>query len=134
MKNGLIVLQKDTGKLFLENTDIERFKKYNSEKKSLEYAFEYYYHKPLNECSLQEIIDGIVLSIKFFGGFDSLNCTDEGGYYKINITHSMGLNVSKIIVIMHESLLKNYGAKFKIHYSEHNIFFEVHKNLKNDGG
>jgi hypothetical protein len=130
IKNGLIVMQKDIGILFMETVDIERFKKYIGKQKSLEFAFEYYYQKPLKECSLQEIIDGMVLTIRFQGGYDSLNCIEYSDHFSINVTHSMGLNVSKIIVIMHESLLKSYGAKFDVHYSERHIFFKINKSLE----
>jgi hypothetical protein len=130
IKSALVIFQKDYAKILLETADIERFREYTANEKPVEFIIEYYYHKPLKDCSLKEIIDAIILNIKIQNSADAVNYTDDGDHYTINISHSMGLNMSIESVIMHESVFKAYGAKFESHYSERNIFFKLYKNLK----
>ncbi len=130
IKSAFLLIQKDAGILFMENTDIERFREYVKDQKPSEFAFEWYYRKPLKECSLPELIDGIVLTLKIQGGSDSVEYTDESDHYKINMMHGMGLNLSKLTVIMYESLFKSYGAQAECHFSERSVIFKVYKNLK----
>jgi hypothetical protein len=128
IKNTLMVFQKDYAKMMLETADIERFKEYTAKEKPVESIMEYYYRKPLKECSLKEIIEGIVLNIKVQNSSDSVNYTEEDGYYTINIAHSLGINLSRTSVIMHESAFKSYGVKYECKFSERSIFFKIYKN------
>lgn len=44
---------------------MEHFRVYVKDQKPLEFAIEWLYQKPLKECSLQELIDGIVLNREY---------------------------------------------------------------------
>jgi hypothetical protein len=113
----------------METVDIGRFKEYVDEQRPVEFALEYYYRKPLKACSLQEIVDGLIHIIRSQGGIaDSLNCVDDGKYYQINMTHCLGINYSKTMAMMQESLFKSYGVDYESHFSERSIFFKIFKN------
>jgi len=128
VRNTLLIFQKDFGKILLENADIEKFREYAIGDNPVKYAIEYYYKKPLNQCSLKEIIEGIVTNILFQNSSDSINYSDDGDHYSINISHSLGINMSKMIVIMQECLLKAYGVELESKFSERSVFFKVYKN------
>jgi hypothetical protein len=130
IKDTLVIFQKSQAKIILESVDIERYREYIINQKPVEFAIEYYYKKPLKECSLQEIIDAMILNIKIQGSSDSISYTDDGDHYTINITHNLGINSSRLVVMMNESLFKSYGARSESNFSERSIFFKVYKNLK----
>jgi hypothetical protein len=132
IKETFFVFDKKGAKVLFETADIQSFREYVHDQKPVESAIEYYYRKPLNECSLQEIIDGVILNIKFQGSSDMVNCTDDGNYYTINIKHSMGLNFAMAMVIEHESLFKSYRVKTENHFSERSVFFKIYKKEKSD--
>ena len=96
---------------------MEKFQDYIKKETPTEFALEWFYHKPLKECSLQELIDALLLKIKVQGGFDTLNCSEDDKCYSIDMTHNMGINCSLMNVIMYESLFKSYGARFESDYS-----------------
>jgi hypothetical protein len=122
------LIQKDSLKMLMDTVDIERQKEYVTKNKPIEYAIEYYLEKPLNECSLKEVIDGLVINSKMSNWFDTVDCTDDCSHYTLKITHSLGLNTSKLIKILDESVFKTYGVKAKSTISEKTIFIKVFKN------
>lgn len=128
IKSTLLVFQKDYAKMMMETADIEQFKVYTAKEKPIEFAIEYYYRKPLKECSLKEIIEGMVLNIKVQNSSDSVTYTENNEYYTINIAHGLGINMSRMSVIMHESAFKSYGVRVESRFSERSIFFKVYKN------
>ena len=122
------LVQKDALKGLFETTDLERQRKYIAKETPGEFIIEYYHHKPLKECSLKEVLDAIV-SVGFVSNwFDMINYTDNGDYYTLNATHSMGLNLSKVFVMMQENVFASYGAKTESHVSERSFFIKVFKN------
>ncbi|MDD1774699.1 MAG: hypothetical protein LUQ24_04160 [Methanobacterium sp.] len=127
IKSTIIFLQKDLGKLLFETIDFEKFTKYVENERPSEFGLQWYYNKPLKECSLQEIVEYIVIKLKIQGGADIVNWTEDKDSYLINYTHSLGINCSKMIVIMDESVFKSYGAEFETSYSERSVFFKVYK-------
>lgn len=129
LKGVLIYFQKDYAKILFETADMERTREYVNNEKPVEFALAYYYQKPLKECSLQEIIDAAVLNIKLGCLADSMNCTEDDDCYTINITHSMGINLAKLTIMMYESLFKSYGARFESDFSQRSIFFKIFKEL-----
>jgi hypothetical protein len=128
IKSTLIIFQKDCAKMLLETANIEQFREYTRNEKPIEFAIEYYYHKPIKECTLKEIIDAIIINIKVQNSADLVNCKENNDYYTINITHSFGINMSKMSAIMHESVFNTCGVKFESHISERSIFFKIYKN------
>lgn len=123
----ICVLQKDFFKILLETADFNHIKEYVNNYKPMEFIIEWYYQKPLKECSLQEIIDALLLNIKIRGGIDTINCTEDDECHYINMTHSLGINCSKLSELIEGDVFNSFGAKYEIHISERSIFFKVFK-------
>ena len=109
--------------------DYERLTEYIANQKWLEFIIEFHYMKPLKECSLKEIMDGLVAAAKMCNWFDSIKYTDDGDHYTLSISHSLGLYGSMATKLMIESLFKTYGVKIESEISERNIFMNIFKNL-----
>lgn len=127
IKGTLTLLQVDITRQLFKTADIERFKEYFKDGKTIEFILEWYLDKPLKEFSLQEVMDVLTLNTKIQGGSDTVNCIEDDDFYKLNITHNMGINCSKIIVAMYESVFKSYGVRFEVQFSQRSIFFTVFK-------
>jgi hypothetical protein len=112
----------------METVDVEKFREYTAREKPVEFAIEYCYRKPLKACTLPELINAIILNIKFQNSADAVDYTDHGDYYTLTLTHSLGINYAKLLTIMNESAFKNYGVKCESHYSERGVFFKIYKN------
>ena len=132
---ALVLFPKDYFKKLEQNIDLDDFQQYVNLQKPTEFAIEFYYQKPLKTCSLKEIVDCIVLNFKVQGSADSVICKDAGDSYEIYVSHTLGLKNSKILIMMNESALNAYGARFESTYSERGVFFKVYKNngLPNNG-
>lgn len=126
--NTACFLQKDALKILVETADIKLFEEYVTRHKPIEYVIEYYFQKPLKECELKEIIEGLVVAIRMSHFFDTIDHTDNGGHYTLLFTHSLGLNASKINLMSFESMFKTYGVKFESSISEKTIFMKIFKN------
>lgn len=126
----LCLMQKETLKILIETADIDRFKAHTADQKPAESVIEYYYQKPLNECSLKEVMDGLVAVGKYANWFDEISYVDNNDHYLMKIYHSMGIINSKIFQIFFESLFKTYGAKAEIKISDRSLFIKVLKNAK----
>ncbi len=125
--NLVCLVQKECLNVILETVDMERIEAYVNEQKPFEYVLEFFYQKPLKDCNLKEIIDGIVINAKICHWFETVNYTDNGDYYTLNGTHDMGLNCSRINLLFVESLLKTYGARIESTISERTMFIKVYK-------
>ncbi len=128
IKGAMVIVQKDLTKMLFRTADFEQINHYMKNEKPSEFALEWYYNKPLKECSLQEIIDGIILQIKLEGGADTINYNEDFNCYNITMTHSLGINCSKIVQAASESVFKSYGVNFDSNISERSVFFKVFKN------
>lgn len=122
------LIQKDSLKMLMETSDIELQKEHVTKNKPIEYVIEYYFQKPLKECSLKEVIDGLVINARISNWFDTVDCTDDGSHYTLKLTHSLGINTSKLIKILDESVFKTYGVKAESTISEKTIFIKIFKN------
>jgi hypothetical protein len=122
------LVQKDGLKILMETTDFDLQKEYVAKHKPIEYIIEYYIQKPLKECSLQEVIDGIVINSRISNWFDTVDYTDDGDHYTLKITHSLGLNTSKVIKMLDESVFTTYGVKVESIISAKTIFIKAFKN------
>jgi len=121
-----IIFTKNAAKMLLKTADMEHFRVYVKDQKPLEFAIEWLYQKPLKECSLQELIDGIVLNRSMLGQ-DSIDHTEDDDYYTIIMTHNLGINHAKLMVIEFESLFKSYGVKVESSFSERSVFLKIFK-------
>lgn len=119
---------KDGLKLLIETADIDLVKEFVTRNKPIEYSIEFYFQKPLKEISLKEVIDGLIIVARTGNWFDSIDYTDEGDYYTLMVTHSLGINNSKINLIMYENLFKTYGVKAESTISAKTIFMKIFKN------
>lgn len=119
---------KDSLKVLLESANIEMFNEYLNKYKPLEYTMEYYFQKPLKEMNLKEVMEGLVIMGGMSNWFDTINYTDDGNHYTLLITHSLGLNNSKLNRRGIESLFETYGVKAESTISEKTIFMKIYKN------
>jgi len=125
--NAVCIVYKDLFKILMQTADIEQIRELINRQKPIEFAIEYYFQKPLKECNLEEIVEGIVISAKMTIWFDTVDYIDNNDHYMLNMTHSLGLNTSKILKIAHESVFKTYGANFKTTISEKTVFMKIFK-------
>lgn len=121
------LVQKDFLKMLMETVDIQRHKEYVTRYKPIEYVIEYYIQKPLKECSLNEVINGLVTGARMSHWFDTVDYIDNDGHYTLIITHSLGINNSKIVKICNDSVFKKYGVKTESSISEKTIFMKIFK-------
>lgn len=121
-------VQKDVLKTLMEATDVELVKEFVARNKPIEYAIELYFQKPIKEISLKEVIDGLVIVWREGNWLDSVDYTDDGGYYTLMITHSLGFNNSILTNISIENVFKTYGVKAESAISEKTIFMKIFKN------
>jgi hypothetical protein len=122
------LIQKEYLKRLMETADIELQREYITKDKPIEYTIEYYFQKPLQECSLKEVIDGLAINSRISNWFDTVDCTNDGSHYTLKITHSLGINTSKLIKMLDESVFKTYGVKVESIISEKTIFIKIFKN------
>ena len=127
IKDMLCVLPKDYTVTLFETADLDKIQDYVKNDIPVEFAIEWYYNKPLKECTLKEIIKGVVLNIKMQSTVDTINYTDGGDHYYINMTHGLGIKGAKSLVIMNESVFNSYGVEFESDYSKRSVFFKVYK-------
>ena len=85
---SLVIFEKSAFKSLIENADIENLNELFIRNKTVEYTIELYFQKPLKECSLNEVIDGVVINLKITNQVDTIDYADNGGYYKLIITHA----------------------------------------------
>lgn len=121
------ILPKELTKILFETADKNQMEDYFKNAKQVEFAVELYNNKQLKDCSLQEVIDGMIQNIKMQSSTDTLNFKDHREYYTINMTHRLGIKAAHALVIMNESALNSYRAEFESHYSERNIYFKIFK-------
>jgi len=127
MKTTCVVL-KDVLEVLLETANIEILNEHLNRCKPLEYTMEYYFQKPLKEMSLKEVIDGVVIMGNISNWFDTIDYIDDSSHYTMLITHSLGLNNSKLNRMGIERLFETYGARVESTISEKTIFMKVYKN------
>jgi len=124
---SICILGKDLLKMLMETADIKQFQELVNRDKPNEFSIEYYFQKPLKECSLEEVIEGLVINARLVHWLDTVDYIDNGDYYMLNMTHSLNLNSSKYIKISHESVFKTYGVDFNTTISEKTVFMKIFK-------
>ena len=122
------IVQKEYLKLLTDTANFERFKAYETDQKPLEYVIEFFYQKPLKECSLKEILDALVFNAKICHLFDTVNCTDDGDHYTLRFAHELGIKHSKINELLIEGVFRSYNTKTESTVSERSVFIKVFKN------
>jgi hypothetical protein len=126
--NSMCCVQKDSLRILMETINLECFKDYVAQNKPIEYIVEYFHQKSLIECSLEEVVYGLTITFRISHLFDTVDYKDNDDYYMMALTHSLGLNNSKLNLISMESVFKTYGANIESRISEKTIFIKIFKN------
>lgn len=124
---AMCLIQKDGLLMLLENLDPETLQKYVDQNRPLEYALEYYYQKPLKECQMSEVIEGIAMNARMSCWFDTVDCADDGDYYTLKITHRLGANITTLTRLMIESAAATYGVPAESTISGKICFIRIFK-------
>jgi hypothetical protein len=125
--NSACLIQKDSLKLLMKTADLESFREYVIQYKPIEYGVEFFHHKPLKDCSLKEVMEGIVINARMSNWFDSADYTDDGDSYMLKITHTLGKNASEQLKIVIESVFTSYGVPARSTISGKTFFMKVGK-------
>jgi hypothetical protein len=133
LRPQMVLVPKEMCKTWLETVDMDQFPDYVDKFRPMEFVIEYYYQKPLKACTLQEVLDCIILSCKISNNVDIISNADAGDYYELNITHTLGINLSKCHVMVIGSALRSYGVRFEYTLSERTVFFKIYKNDETGG-
>jgi hypothetical protein len=120
-------IQRESLRVLLETFDSDRYKEHVTQKKPLEFVLEVYYQIPLCECSLKDIMDGLVMLFKVSNLVDTIECSDDNDHYTLKMTHDFGLNHSRMIKTANEGLFNTYGVHADYIISDRSIFCKVYK-------
>ncbi len=123
-----VIIEKNAFKFLIETADVELLSELFSRDKTIEYTIELYFQKPLEECSLKEVIDGLVINLKITNWFDTVDYANNGDDYKLIMTHTFGFTFSKLIRTSIETLFETYGGKANCTVSVKTIFIRISKN------
>jgi hypothetical protein len=127
LEDSMAPVQKYAMVMLIESIDLDKIADYMVRVKPTVYALEYYYHKPITECSLKEVIDGLVTVSRVIGLFDSVECEDNGDHYTFKVTHSMGLNGSKVAQMANGILFDTYGISNDVVISDKGLVQTIYK-------
>jgi len=125
--NVACIVYKDLLRILHETADIEKIHELIKSQRPVEFSIEFYFQKPLKECTLEEVVEGIVVNAKMVNWCDTVYSTNNKDHYTVNLTHGFGLNASKNLKLAHESLFKTYGVDFKTTISEKTVFMKIFK-------
>lgn len=125
---SLVIVEKNLFKLLIETGDTEQLQKFFISDKPTEYAIEYCLQKPLKECSLKEVIDGLIVVFGTTNWIDTVDYTDDGSYFTLKVTQGLGFTLSKLTAISIENVLRTYGVKAESTISPKTIFIKIFKN------
>ncbi len=128
MKSACIV-HRDILRLLIDSLDLEKIRVGVYTQNTMEYLITHYYQKPLQKCSLKEILNGLVFFIRSGNIPESVNYTEEENYYILRIIHDLNHNCSKIFKFIIEDFFETYGAKTDIETSEKTVFIKIYKNF-----
>ena len=126
--NNICCIQKGTLKILTETANLEQFKEYVMKNKPIECVVEFFHKKPLRKCSLKEIVDGLTINMRMSHLFYAIDYKDNRDYYLLTLNHSLGLNNSKLNLIILESLFKTCRVNIESDISENTIFLKIFKN------
>lgn len=125
---SLVIIEKNAFKLLIETADIQLLSELFIRDKTIEYTIELYFRKSLEECSLKEIVNGLVVNLKITNWLDTIDDKDCGSHYKLIITHDLGFTFAKLLTIWIGNMFKNNGIKVESAYSTKTIFTKIFKN------
>jgi hypothetical protein len=129
MRNAVSIVRRDLFREFIKSADPEKVIEATNHLKMLKYVVEAYHNKPIKNCSLKEVLDGLINVGRVVNWFDSIDYIDNNSHYTIEIIHSLGINNSKINKVMFEDLFKEYGVKMESEVTDIGIFMKVYKSM-----
>lgn len=130
LRPQMVLIPKEQCRLWAETADMDQYQDFVNKSRPIEFAIEYYYQKPLKECTLPEVLNCIILAARIANNADMISYTDAGDYYELCFNHNLGMNVSKCHVMFTGSALRSYGVRFEHTLSEITVFFRIFKNDK----
>lgn len=125
---AVCIIHRDILKALMETANVERVGEVITSLKPAEYLMTWFYQKPLKNCSLREVLEGLLFFIKTGNMIDIINYTDDGNYYTLKIIHSFNVNNSKLFKILIQSLFDAYGARTESEISDSSLFMRIYKN------
>ena len=123
------LIHRDYLEELFHTADVEQLEKITAALKPAEHMVVWYYQKSLKNCTLQEVIDGIILTIKVGNLCDTANYSDEGNSYILKVTHSLTIKGSRMFKIYFEDALTAYGAEVESEITSTGIFMKIFKNI-----
>lgn len=125
---SLVIIERNAFKSLIETADIELLSELFIRDKTIEYTIELFFIKSLDECSLKEVIDGLVINLKITNWVDTIDYKDCGSYYKMIITHDLGFTFAKLLTIWIDNMFKTHRIKIESTHSTKTIFAKIFKN------
>jgi hypothetical protein len=120
-------IQKYALMMLLDTLDLDKSAEYIARVKPTVYALEYIYQKPLKECSMKEVVDGLALTARALNWYDRVDVAEERDHYTLRITHSLSPNASQIIRMVDETVLDTYGADVESLVSDNSVSHIIRK-------
>jgi hypothetical protein len=78
--DSVCCIQKGALRILMETVNLEQFAEYVIRKKPIECVLEYFLQKPLKECSLKEIVDGLTTVFRLSHLFEKVEYKDNNDY------------------------------------------------------
>lgn len=127
MSSSISLVHKSFFDELIETADCERMFKIYAKLRPAEYLVVWYYKKPLKKCSLEEVIEGIILTTRMGNWFNTMNHKDNFNHYTIEINHELKMKGSILFTKFFEDLFEAYGVKTESEISETGFFIKVFK-------
>jgi len=125
---SLVIIEKTAFKSLIETANIELLEELFIRDKTIEYTIELYFQKSLEECSLKEIVNGLVINLKITNWLDTIDYTDCDSYYKLIITHDLGFTFAKLLTVWVDNMFKTHRINVESIHSTKTIFVKIFKN------
>jgi hypothetical protein len=124
---SLVIIEKTTFKTLTETANIELLSELFIRNKIMEYTIELYFQKSFEECSLKEVVNGLVVNLKITKLVDTIDYTDCSSHYKLIITHDLGFTFAKMLSTWIDNMFKTYGVRVESIVSVKTIFIKILK-------
>ncbi len=92
LRQSMCIIHKEVMKALLRTADFEKINKVVIGLKIFEFQVVFYCQKTLKECSLEEVTDGIIQTLKTVNLLDAINYINCGSYYSLEALHRRPLS------------------------------------------
>lgn len=124
----MISIHKDIFLELVKTADYEKVNKILATYGLAEYMIVFHYQRPIRECSLKEVMDGIVITARAANWLDTINYIDNSDHYMLIATHSVGsIKYSNSFRIFYETLFEAYGVKTNSEMSDNSLFIKIQR-------